>query len=245
MARSGWRKIMRKNIKKQSGKIGWSLLFALIVIGIVTLFFGMRTSLSAKQAQASAEVSYANQLKSAIVLPEPRTLNAFTLTDLNNQTYTNKNLKNHWTLFFFGFTSCPYICPTTMAELTKVYNLLQKNKVPEPQVVLVSIDPQTDTVEKIKTFVTAYNKNFIGVRTDDENELNELTKEFGVVYMKTVKNVPDKEGNKFEIDHSGAIMLINPEGKLMAFFSMPHKAENIAEDFMTIQKNFRDNQNVG
>jgi len=67
-------------------------------------------------------------------------------------------------VFFFGFTNCPHMCPMTMIELSHMYDKLQQNSVsPLPQVVLISIDPERDTIEKLNNYVTSFNPHFVGV----------------------------------------------------------------------------------
>lgn len=197
-------------------------------------------------------MAYADvQLKSGLMMPEPKPLKPFTLTQYvnhpaqgqkNEKAFMNESLKGHWSLLFFGFTNCPMMCPTAMAQLNNAYQTLEAQKfTPMPQVLFVSVDPERDTLTKVNTFATTFNKNFIGLRTDDMKTLNELTHEMNSMFEKV--NVParvtgdkDKKSN-YTINHTGDIMVLNPQGQLVAMLTMPHEANDIVADYQTIVKN--------
>jgi len=166
-------------------------------------------------------------------LQHPRAINEFHLTGTNGNIFDNKSLKGQWTFMFFGFTSCGYMCPTTMAELGKTYRLLvEKNIQPLPKIVMVSIDPSRDTLQKIDNYVHAFNMNFYGAR-GSSSVVQRMTKEMGVVFTK-VSAPEGQDKNNYDIQHSGAVMVFNPKGELNAFFTAPHKSENIASDYISI-----------
>lgn len=161
-------------------------------------------------------------------LKKPRPLSQFSLVDINNQPYTNDSLKGHWTMMFFGFTNCGYVCPTTMAELGKFYRELERQKVKNlPQVVMVSIDPERDSIEKLKNYVKAFDRHFSGAR-GEMVKVDVLTRDFGVAHQKVAAQGDSKN---YDIQHNGAVMLINPQGQLNAFFTSPHKVLELAEDY--------------
>lgn len=164
-------------------------------------------------------------------LKNPRAISEFALIDIDNQAYTNESLKGKWTMMFFGFTNCGYVCPTAMAELGKFYRLLEQQHVQQlPQVVMISIDPERDNLSKLKNYVKAFDKHFSGARGDME-KVKVLTKDLGIAHMK----VNGKSGQEnYDIQHSGAVMLINPQGQLNAFFTGPHDAKSLAEDYLQL-----------
>lgn len=170
------------------------------------------------------------------LLQTPRSISDFSLNDHHNQPYTQKNLKDKWTFVFFGFTDCPAVCPTAMANLNKFYKLLEQrhaNKM--PQIVLISIDPERDTAEKLKKYVTAFNPNFIGV-TGKQAALDLLTRELGIAYAKVI-NKKDNDAMDYTMEHSGAIILFDPQGKVREFFTEPHDASKMAEDYLLLSAN--------
>lgn len=184
------------------------------------------------------------KLQSGVTIPKASDLKPFTLTSTvidkktgKNKTFTEKDLQDQWTLIFFGFTNCPALCPTTMAQLANAYQELQKQKFsPMPQVVFISVDPERDTLEKIKLFVTTFNPAFIGAR-GDLNTVAQLSKELDVMFTKVPQKGLDKDKNSnYTIDHSGDIAVLNPKGQFVAMLTMPHKNEDIVKDYQTIVK---------
>ena len=166
-------------------------------------------------------------------LENPRPVNEFALTGIDNKSFDNSSLQGHWTLVFFGFTNCGYICPTTMAELSKMYHLLEDKKVKDlPQVVMISIDPQRDNIEKLNSYVTSFQSSFYGAR-GEETAIKAMTREMGVAYAKVV-NKDSADPQNYDMQHSGAVMLFNPQGELNAFFTTPHRADLLAKDYMLL-----------
>lgn len=164
-------------------------------------------------------------------LDKPREVKAFELMGTDNEVFNNAKLEHQWTMMFFGFTSCSSICPTTMAELGKMIQLLEARGVKLlPQVVLVSLDPERDSLETLKQYVTAFNPNFYGARGESEDSVKAMAEEMGVAYMK-VAPVNSVDEKNYNIEHTGTVMLFNPQGKLSAFFTMPHKAQSLADDY--------------
>lgn len=203
-------------------------IYSLIVaIAVLALLFGIWTqhNLSVKNKPRVLTLS------SATLLPQPRLLNNFRLISDNNKIFTNDNLKNHWSFVFFGFTNCPQLCPTALATLNRVYkNLHQAHLQLVPQIVFISVDPETDTPKKIHEYLTSFNTNFVGA-TGSKQQIDTLTKELNIMYAKVF---PHEDQTHYSIDHSGTILLINPQGQLAAIFSIPHDADKIAKDFILI-----------
>lgn len=166
-------------------------------------------------------------------LQSPRSIEAFALDSTEGKTFSNEDLKGQWTLMFFGFTSCGYLCPTTMAELGKTYRLLESKGVkPLPKVVMVSIDAERDNLDKMSSYVHAFDRHFHGAR-GEAPVVEKMAREMGIVYTRVAAPVT-KEAMNYDIQHSGAIIVFNPKGELNAFFTTPHKAENLAADYRMI-----------
>lgn len=188
------------------------------------------------QQKASKAAKFDPSKVSATVFHQARDISPFKLTDDQGRPFTNANLKGQWTLMFFGFTNCPHVCPTTMAELNKVYQNLQKDNVQQlPQVLMVSVDPERDSVEKLHSYVASFNKNFMGARAD-KSQIDTLAKEVSVMYMKVNAQGKDATGNEeYNIEHSGAVLMLNPQGQLVALFGMPHDATVMTKDIAYIE----------
>ena len=167
------------------------------------------------------------------LLDKSRPVNAFELTGIDQKKFSNASLQGQWTMMFFGFTNCGSICPTTMAELGKMYHILEEKKAKTlPRIIMISIDPQRDTLEQLNTYVKAFNPNFYGAR-GEEDSIQAMTRELGIAYARIALKGTD-EAETYDIEHTGTVMLFNPKGELSAFFTMPHQASLMAEDFQLL-----------
>jgi protein SCO1/2 len=141
-----------------------------------------------------------------------RNLNDFKLTDHNNQSFTNQQLKGKWSWVFFGYTSCPDVCPTTLQELNFVYDDLKAVST-DAQVLLISIDPQRDTVDVLANYIQYFNQEFIALTAGHE-VLFPLARNLGLMYA-----INDQlDGKPYTVDHSASMILINPRGEIAAIF---------------------------
>ncbi|MDP3704756.1 MAG: SCO family protein [Legionellaceae bacterium] len=167
------------------------------------------------------------------LLDTPRKVNEFSLMGVDNQPFNNASLRGQWTMLFFGFTHCGYMCPTAMAELGKTHRLLEKKGARVlPHVVMITLDPDRDSLEHLGQYVNAFDSHFYGARGDDD-AIHAMTRDMGIAYAKIVrKGVGDSQQD--DIEHTGAVMLFNPQGHLVAFFTTPHNAEHIASDFLLL-----------
>lgn len=171
-------------------------------------------------------------VKASTLYNPPEIITPFHLVDTHGRVFTNTSLEGHWTLVFFGFTRCQMVCPVSMAALKQTYDILMKKEQnPMPQVVFVSVDPEHDTLPIIARYVTSFDPHFQGV-TGTQAEIDKFAANLNVLYVKV------KGANKAQdsIDHSGAVLLINPDGQLLATFSPPLDPHAIADDFQLIAK---------
>jgi len=170
------------------------------------------------------------ELEHATVFPAPRPLPDFTLTDHTGAPFGPQRLQGGWHVLFFGFTHCPDVCPSTLAALTSARRqLTDLPPAQRPGVVLVSVDPQRDTPERLAEYVAFFDPEFVGV-TGDPAVLAELTRQLGVA---VVVGEPDAAG-QYTIDHTGTLFLVDPQGRLAAIFGMPHTPDGIAHDYRQV-----------
>ena len=169
-------------------------------------------------------------IESGTLLQPPRELPAFSLTDINNQPFTNASLQGHWTVIFAGFTTCPDVCPSTLTLMKGVLADLGP-LASEVQMLLLSIDPERDTPEKLKNYVQYFDTRFFGA-TGPTTELDKLARGMSFVYAK----VPGATPETYTMDHSSALMLINPQGQLAGFFTAPHVKKTLASDLSNLIK---------
>lgn len=169
-------------------------------------------------------------IESGTLLTPPRALPAFALTDAEAKPFTNASLQGHWTIIFVGFTTCPDICPDTlntmkgvMADLGPLAN--------KAKMLLLSVDPERDTPEKLKSYVQYFDPRFTAA-TGPTTELDKLARGMSFVYAK----VPGATPETYTLDHSAALMLINPQGQLAGFFTAPHRKQALVADLTAVLK---------
>jgi len=168
----------------------------------------------------------------ATYLQEGKPITGFHLLDENHQPFDASRFKGRWTFLFFGYTNCPDVCPTTMLVMKSVWAKLPASAraTPAPQLVFVSVDPERDTPEKLKSYVSFYQSTFIGV-TGKADQIDVLTNQVGVQYGFD----DDPDGKGYTVKHSAQIILVDPTGKMRAVFSPPHKVEDIVSSFVRIR----------
>ena len=165
-----------------------------------------------------------------ILWPNPKPIGAFSLQDHLGRAFTREHLDGVWTFMFFGYTHCPDVCPTTLATLRRVEVDLADLASEPRQHVLISVDPARDTVEHLARYVPSFGPAFLGV-TGSDDELGNLAREVGAVFF---RHEPDRHGS-YLVDHTASIMLIDPQGRLVALFGMPHDGAVIAARFREIE----------
>lgn len=163
-------------------------------------------------------------VESGTLLQQPRPLPEFTLVDERGEAFTRTELQGHWTLLFPGFTYCPDICPATLGQLKSVHAQLGERG-EKLQVLLFSVDPQRDTPEVMARYVHFFNPAFKGV-TAAEPALREFAQALGVAYAQ----VPGETEDSYTMDHSAALVLLNPQGEIAGYFTPPHRVDALVKD---------------
>ena len=166
-------------------------------------------------------------------------ISTFDLTDHDGNAFTPEDIRSKWTFWFFGFTHCPDICPVTLGTLSAASNKLQtEHAIEDVSIVFVSVDPERDQTNQLKSYVTAFGNNITGVTTDQQ-KLQPFLKNMGVV---AVKQQSEDSSSEYLIDHSSAVFLIAPDLGISALFSPPHTAADITNDFLALKNNFNTNE---
>ncbi len=150
--------------------------------------------------------------------------NALDLTDADGKRRTLADFKGKVTLVFFGFTQCPDVCPTTMVELAEVKKALGADGA-RVQGVFVTIDPERDTAEVLKAYVTAFSPDFVALRGSAE-ETRATAKHFKVFYAK----VPGKTEGSYTMDHTAGSYVFDAQGKVRLFTRYGSGAEALMHD---------------
>tara|TARA_R110002167_G_scaffold13061_10_gene55273 strand:- start:211 stop:843 length:633 start_codon:yes stop_codon:yes gene_type:complete len=156
--------------------------------------------------------------------PQPRALPEFELVDNHQQAFTTNQLKGHWSLVFVGYTFCPDICPTTLAELSSIYPKLVALPSEHPvQVVFLSVDPQRDTPERLNEYVNFFEPEFIGV-SGEHKYLFPLVKAMGMMYSMSEST----DNPNYLVDHSSSVVLVNPQAQVIGRFKAKFEPGKIA-----------------
>lgn len=172
----------------------------------------------------------AAELRAGTLLPNPKPLADFALTAQDGAPLSAERLRGRWTFVAFGFTACPDVCPTTMANLAALSDRLAEAGAPAARFLFVSVDPERDTPEGIGRYVRYFNAGFLGA-TGSHEELRALTRQLGVLYARA----PQQDtAMGYLVDHSASILLLDPQVRLAAIFSTPHRPDDMAADFAAI-----------
>lgn len=144
----------------------------------------------------------------------------FTLMDQNSQEFHLKDYRGQSILLFFGYLSCPDVCPTTLAKLARVYKLLG-NESEKILTVFVTVDPQRDTSVKLKEYLEYFKVRSIGL-TGSQDQVDQVVKSYGASYEKV-----DIPGKDYLMNHSDYIYLIDNEGRVAHLFRTEDDAKSI------------------
>lgn len=169
------------------------------------------------------------ELNAATLLGTPRPLPDFSLLDQHGEVIGPELFDGRWHLVFFGFTHCPDICPMTLQTLSAVRARLAGQGHEPPGVVFVSVDPERDAPTKLADYLAYFDTSITGV-TGDVDDIARFARDMGVaVFM----GAEDDDG-RYSIDHSTAVFVVDPAGRLAALFRMPHEIDGMADDFTRI-----------
>ena len=147
----------------------------------------------------------------------------FQLTDQNGRTVTDRDLRGHPFLVFFGFTHCPDVCPTTLFELSEVLGKLGADA-ERVRALFVTIDPERDSPAQIKDYLSSFDPHLIGL-TGDQAAIDAVAKAYRVY----VKKVPLEHGD-YTMDHTALVYLMDKEGRFVAPFKLNRSAGDAAAD---------------
>lgn len=192
-----------------------------IVISAAALIVGLLAALWLRPSPVTA-------LQSGTLLKTPRALPAFSAIDQDGATFGPAQLQGHWTLIFPGFTTCPDVCPTTLALLRNVEAGLG-DKAQQLRVAMLSVDPDRDTPAQLKLYLQSFSPRFIGF-TAPEPQLTEIARALGVAYVR----VPGATPETYTMDHSAALILLNPRGEIAGYMTPPFDSATLGADLAAL-----------
>jgi len=164
------------------------------------------------------------QLRSGTLLLQRRPVIDFSLDGADGKPFTKSGLLGHWDLIYVGYTHCPDVCPTTLAQLKAVEAALgdDRNRL---RIVFLSIDPGRDTPQVLAQYSHYFSPDFLAA-TGPKAQLDALGQNLGFVYEK----VPGETPQSYLMDHSSALILVDPRGQLAGYLTPPFKTEVLVSD---------------
>ena len=204
----------------------------ILIVAVAAIVAGSMFSVSQKskkeEAIEAARAKFSN-IQGNILSPARR-ITVPHMQKHDGTPFTGDELKGHWSILFYGFTHCSEICPVTMSMLAQAKKLAEEQKLEFPKVYLVSVDQERDDPKSLGKFVGGFDKSFTGV-TGDPKLIKALSLQMSVVYMPAEQA---KDVENYQIDHSAALLLLNPDGSLVAFLNPPHSPEKIFKDIRKV-----------
>ena len=202
------------------------LVLAALLAGGAGLYLSTRHfAPPATPAAAPPLATLSAQMRTVRLISTPRVLPEWKLRLSDGGEATPATLQGHWTLVFLGFTHCPDVCPTTLAELAKVQKTLAV--VPEakrPRLLFVSVDPERDTPQLTGDYAHYFHADTLAA-SPTPAQLADFAKALGLVYMK----VSEPDGS-YSMDHSATLVLLDPQGRQAGLLSPPLDPQKIADD---------------
>ena len=153
---------------------------------------------------------------------------ALELTDHTGRARRLEDFRGKAVVLFFGFTHCPDICPTTLAEISQAIRSLGPDA-ERVQALMVSVDPERDTQDSLAKYVTAFDARFLGLR-GDLAATRKVAAEFKIYFEKR------KQGDSYSVDHSAQSYVIDPQGRLRLLVRHDRIAQDLAPDLRTLLK---------
>ena len=151
----------------------------------------------------------------------------FELQATGNKVFTQKDLEGKTILMFFGYASCPDICPTTMAQLSEIMQILGEDA-KDVRIVFVSVDPHRDTPDILQAYVNAFNPNAIGL-TGDERTIARLAKRYRIAYQIEAPK-PGDSAEIYNVTHSQGVYVFDNRGKARLLASDSENTQAFAQD---------------
>jgi protein SCO1 len=155
----------------------------------------------------------------------------FALEQSDGTSFRLSQMRGQVVLLFFGYTSCPDVCPTTLAELNQAMGRMRENEADRVQVVFVTVDPDRDTSERAQEYVNHFNSGFIGL-SGTEEQLTKVWNDYGV-FREIVEGT---SALGYIVNHTARVTLIDADGNIRISFSFDTPVDDIVHDLKLILK---------
>ncbi|MCF7996364.1 MAG: SCO family protein [Chromatiaceae bacterium] len=195
--------------------------------GLRALLLGASLAICAAFAIAGAEQERDAQTDAAANtdIQEPRASGRYLLMDANGRAVTNADFPGQLQLISFGYTYCPDICPTTLAEQAAIMRALGEDAA-ALQPIFITVDPERDTAEKLRSYTAYFHPRLIGL-TGSPALIAAAARNFGVRYRKV--DDPNRPADQYPVDHSAGMFLLGPDGSYIRKFGYGSSLESIID----------------
>jgi protein SCO1 len=193
------------------------VIFSILLTGLILAAVAMLLIRPANRAD----------IATGTLLNQPKSLPQFELVNHYGESFSRHDFEGKWSLLFTGFTTCPDICPATMPILNELDKKLRSNG-SALNMVLLSVDPERDTPNKLASYLEFFNRSITGV-TGELSAIERLCDEIGMSFI----HIPGTAG-RYTIDHTGALVLIDPQARITGYFKPPFDTDRLAKDLKSI-----------
>lgn len=210
--------MINKNQQKENRTISRVIIVSSIIIAILSIWVLLTNDLAPKPLAGSGAVSGVADIGGD-----------FSLLDHNGNEFTQENLKGQFSLIYFGFTFCPDVCPTSLQKITHLLEDLRRYNI-KVLPVFITLDPKRDTISALKSYLSNFHPEIIGLTGSDE-QIRHVAEKYKVYYAisedsKAQTNDADK-GKYYMLDHSSFIYLMSPDGKYVAHFALHDQEQDM------------------
>jgi protein SCO1/2 len=159
------------------------------------------------------------------VMQSPQPIGDFTLTAHDRDLVHLHDFQDKIVLLYFGYTYCPDVCPATMAELSKAFDMLDPNERDQVQMLMVTVDPERDSAEILEQYLGHFDPSFLGLTGSDE-EIAAATAPFGIFYQKQEGTIE----SGYLVDHTASVSVLDKDGYLRLNYPFNTPGADIAAD---------------
>ena len=187
-----------------------------VLLGLAAIFFWLARG----HGRPGPEAAESYFLPEAIPAP------SFALTAQDGRRVSSDDFPNRILVVFFGYTYCPDVCPLTLTHLTRAFRLLEEEG-DRIQVLLVSVDPERDTPERLEGYLDNFHPSFLGL-TGTEEEIREVADAFGAYFARV------GEGDDYTVDHTARSFVVSPARKIILTFPVTATPQEMARDLQAL-----------
>lgn len=160
-----------------------------------------------------------------VIREDPPVVSSYSIPTISGDTFGFKPEQHNLLLVYFGYTFCPDICPTTLADIRAAREDIGNKKSSQVTTIFITVDPKRDTEESLRQYLSRFDENAIGLRTTDETKLQEIALAFGASYK-----IGDTSKENYDVLHSTWLYAVNSEGQLITQWQFGTSSKDLSQD---------------